>query len=430
MVNHKPYSTQPWLAIFNDVRLHINSASAAVFPCPSFSQKPKGLLNALEWCRITTNQQPERKFCLPDRYSKPYEMALEVDNPCKRITRSNTRKEQNESGSTPNSSSGGMTSQISPPPAFIQLFATNVPQRESLSKASAEQPAAQVKPQTGRKHTSPVRSSKKSPIASAIKMQLWHADSNTFVDDFEIRTKDSKESNRNRILAQLDITYAFLFTEDAKCEEPNLRSVTDGQTIIVYSSGLSLQERRLPPAPLHYKRYCGEEILDVDPQEGQRLWAKFTEVKRRDHIGSLARRDPKTRNCLRITEGYSDTKKRVDAVREATAMQLETNYTPRASKEKIYIHWGVHFTMLFPDSLKPPVDDVKMLALLTILAQATPGQSRIVKKILVDLEEKDGRSRVLKEGWVLKAIELIYREAGLFYGDSLCSTTPILKGLS
>jgi hypothetical protein len=358
-------------------------------------------------------------------------MALEVDNPLERKTRSSTRKEQNESGSTTNTSSDGRTTlRISPPTELDQLFATNAQQREALSQALPEHPASQVQRQTGRKRTSPVRSGKKSPVASTINIKLWHADSDTFIKDFEIRTKDSKESNRNRILAEFEITDAILFTDDGKSKEPNLRSVTDGQTIIVYSSGLSLQERSLPPAPLRYIRYCGEEIPDVDPQEGQRLWAKFTEVKRRDHIGSLARRDPKTRNCLRITEGYTDTKKRVDAAREATAMQLETNYTPRASKKKIYIHWGVHFTMFSPNNLKPPVDDVKMLALLAILAQATPGQSRIVKKILVDLEEKDGRSRVLNEGWVLKAIELIYREAGLFYGDSLCSTTPILKGLS
>jgi hypothetical protein len=373
------------------------------------------LLNALWSCRFTTNQQPKGKFNLPDRYSKPYEMALEVDNPRKRITRSTTRKEQNESGSSTNSSADEITT---------------AQQHESLSEALAEHPAAQVQRQTGRKHTFPVRSGKKSPIARTIKIQLWHADSNNFVKNFEIRTKDSKESNRKRILAEFEITDAFLFTDDGRSEEPNLRSMTDGQTIIVYSSELSLQERSLPPAPLRYIRYCGEEIPDVDPQEGQRLWAKFTEVKRRDHIGSLARRDPKNRNCLRITEGYLDTKKRVDAASEATAMQLETNYTPRASKKKIYIYWGVHFTMFFPNSLKPPVDDVKMLALLAILAQATPGQSRIVKKILVGLEEKDERSRVLNEGWLLEAIELIYREAGLFYGDSLCSTTPILKGLS
>jgi hypothetical protein len=358
-------------------------------------------------------------------------MALEVDDPRKRITRSTTKKEQNKSGSSTNSSADEMTTlRILPTTRFIDLFATNAQQHESLSEALAEHPAAQVQRQTGRKHTSPVRSGKTSPIASTIKIQLWHADSNNFVKDFEIRTKDSKESNRNRILAQFDITYAFLFTEDAKCEEPNLRSVTDGQTIIVYSSGLSLQERRLPRAPLHFTRYCGEEIPDVDPQEGQRLWAKFTELKRRDHIVLLVRDRPETRNHLRVTEGYPDTKKRVDAVREATAMQLETNYTPRASKKKIYIHWGVHFTMFFSGSLKPPVDDFKMLALLAILAQATPGQNRLVKEILVDLERKEGCSRVLNEGCLLEAIELIYRGAGLFYGDSLCSTTPRLKSLS
>jgi hypothetical protein len=358
-------------------------------------------------------------------------MALEVDNQRKRITRSTMKKEQNESGSSTNSSAKEMTTlRILPTTQCIDLFATNAQQHESLFEALAGHPASQVQRQTGQKRTSPVRSGKKTPVASTIKIKLWHADSDTFIKDFEIRTKDSKESNRNRILAEFEITDAILFTDDGKSEEPNLRSVTDDQTIIVYSSGLSLQERSLPPAPLRYIRYCGEEIPDVDPQEGQRLWAKFTEVKRRDHIGSLARRDPKTRNCLRITEGYPDTKKRVDAAREATAMQLETNCTPRASKKKIYIYWGVHFTMFFPDSLKPPVDDIKMLALLAILAQATPGQSRIVKKILVDSEEKDARSRVLNEDWVLKAIELIYRGAGLFYGDSLCSTTPILKGLS
>jgi hypothetical protein len=195
--------------------------------------------------------------------------------------------------------------------------------------------------------------------------------------------------------------------------------VKDDSTLVVASS---LEEC----APYRFLFYADEELPGiVEPLEGQALWTRYTESKRWYHIGALARDFPETRNYMRITKPYLTTKRNVEAVRNATAMQLETNYAREASKEKIYRNWGVHFALFFPESLRPPVAlaqygaDAKMLALLAILAKATPGQNRLVKQILVDLEGTDGCYGVVNETWVIKAIDRIYRNAGLVVGDGL-----------
>jgi hypothetical protein len=179
-------------------------------------------------------------------------------------------------------------------------------------------------------------------------------------------------------------------------------------------------------APYRFLFYAGEELPNIaEPLQGQELWTKYSEPDKCFHIGTLARDFPETRNYLRITEPYLTTKGNVKAVRNAPAMHLETNYAREASKEKIYRSWGVHFALFFPESLRPPVAmgqyraDAKMLALLAILAKAMPGQNRLVKEILVDLEGADGCYGVVNETWVIKAIDRIYRNAGLVVVDGL-----------
>jgi hypothetical protein len=338
---------------------------------------------------------------------------------------------------------------VSHSPEPIQLFATNPEQHEFLSHVAAEFPDArfQVQAVHNRHHdqgraadkrtlgqaqaahkrhqerNSCVRSGTRAPGATTINIHLWHRDTETLVNDFKIRTKESKEANVKRILAQFGISSANLFFQDNDSMVTNIRSVKDGQTLVVATSPV---EDYRPCAPHRFVFYAGEELPGIaEPLEGQELWTRYTESKRRDHIGSLARDNPETRNYLRITEPYLITKRNIDAVRNVTAMQLETNYTPDASKDKIYRNWGVHFAVFFPQSMRPPVAlgqyeaEEKMLALLAILAKATPGQSRIVKEILVDLKETDGCFGEVKEIWVIKAIDPIYRNARLIVGDGL-----------
>jgi hypothetical protein len=338
---------------------------------------------------------------------------------------------------------------VSPSPKPILLFSTDPEQHDFLSHAMAELPdarfqvqavhnghydqgraadertldRAQVAHKRYQERNSRVRSGIRAPGATTINIHLWHRDTETLVNDFKIRTKESKEANVKRILAQFGISSANLFFQDNDSMVTNIRSVKDGQTLVVASSPV---EDYRPCAPHHFIFYAGEELPGIaEPLEGQALWTRYTESKRRNHIGSLARDNPETRNYLRITEPYLITKRNVDAVCNATAIQLETNYMPDASKAKIYRNWGVHFALFFPQSIQPPVAlgqyeaDEKMLALLAILAKATPGQSRIVKEILVDLKENDGCFGEVKEIWVIKAIDLIYRNSRLIVGDGL-----------
>jgi hypothetical protein len=270
-----------------------------------------------------------------------------------------------------------------------------------------------------KKSASLVQSSTKALGTATINVYLWHPDSETLANDFRIRTKDSKESNIKRILALFGITSANLFTQDDGSLVPNVRWVKDGSTLAVAPS---LEEY----APYRFTFYAGEEIPGIaEPLQGQALWTKYSESERWYHIGALTRDFPETCKYMRITEPYLSTKRNVEAVRNAAAMQLETNYAQEASKEKIYRNWGVHFALFFPESLRPPVAmgqyraDAKMLALLAILAKAMPGQNRLVKEILVDLEGADGCYGVVNETWVIKAMDLIYRNAGLVVGSGI-----------
>jgi hypothetical protein len=385
-------------------------------------------------------------------------MALTMDeNPLRRITRGIARGRSDEPESITKAVGNKITTPllVSPSPKPIQLFAINPAQYEFFSHAAAEFPdarfhvqavhnghqnqgraadkrtldRAQAAHERHKKSTSRVRSGIRAPDAATINIHLWHPDSGTLVNDFRIRTKESKESNVKRILAPFGMTSANLFFQDNDSMVTNIRSVKDGQTLVVASSPV---EDRSLCARYRFIFYAGEELPGIaEPLEGQELWTRYAESKRRDHIGSLARDNPETRNYLRITEPYLVTKRNVDAVRNATAMQLETNYTPDASKEKIYHNWGVHFALFFPHSMRSPVAlgqyeaDEKILALLAILAKATPGQSRIVKEILVDLKGTDGCLGEVKEIWVIKAIDLIYRNAKLIVGDGLLAGTGL-----
>jgi hypothetical protein len=173
-----------------------------------------------------------------------------------------------------------------PSPEPILHFSTDPEQHEFLSHAMAELPDARFQVQAvhnrhhdqGRaadkraldraqaahkrhqEHNSRVRSGIRAPGATTINIHLWHRDTEILVNDFKIRTKESKESNVKRILAQFGITSANLFFQDNDSIVTNIRSVQDGQTLVVAPSPV---EGYRPCAPHRFIFYAGEELPGI-----------------------------------------------------------------------------------------------------------------------------------------------------------------------
>jgi hypothetical protein len=140
---------------------------------------------------------------------------------------------------------------------------------------------------------------------------------------------------------------------------------------------------------------------------------------------SLTARNSKTRNRLRITGFCAATKSSLEALDLSNALQHGTNYSLDNPRAKILHNWGFHFTLWLPGSLKPVARsaaygvDQSTLAMVAILAKATPRQSHIIIEILKAHVKTKSYTGALTKEWVLELVESVYEAAGLKpnYGD-------------
>ncbi|KAI4925576.1 hypothetical protein J4E85_007455 [Alternaria conjuncta] len=252
-----------------------------------------------------------------------------------------------------------------------------------------------------------------------VNVQLHCPSTKKTVEDFFVTPFQTLEQVLPSVRLALDIKYAAIYTTEAKrITEPS--TLQENQRVLVAASA---KEVMLPDAPSEWVLYDGEEGDDVDMSvECYGLeWVELCDHDKCLHITSLNKQKPKSRNKMRITREY----KPVEA--DIEALNSTTSTSARVAEDEGHIEkcWGITVEHFLPTSMKPVAAkssskscDPSTLAVLSILAGFTQGQSRLALEILEEAvalrtgeDQGEDKDPALQKGDVLNAITLIYERA-------------------
>lgn len=236
------------------------------------------------------------------------------------------------------------------------------------------------------------------------------------IDNFVISPFQSNDQILQGIRIALQISYAGLYTVDAKAIT-KLDSLQQDQRVLVAATQ---DERMLPDSPPDFVFYDGQEGDDVDPDldgYGQ-SWESLSEREKCDHIMSLQELKPTTRNKLRFTRQWQ-------AVSNDLTAFGEQNHDVKESEGLIEQRWRTTIDHILPDGMKPnkiktagKFWDEKVIAGLAILSSMMPGQAQLAIEVLeeaIQIRVTDGvdTSSLVQLGDIVNAATIIYERAGV-----------------
>jgi hypothetical protein len=236
----------------------------------------------------------------------------------------------------------------------------------------------------------------------AITVHLFYVPDKSLVE-FVVSAYKSHNQVLGNIRRRFGAQFSAVYTQDAKTQLDDLRTVFEGQILLVATSPYT---RPQTYSPLRFKFYQGEESNYIHPSLPKKPWAvstnefqetsfrtnrvkELTDAEKKGHIVSIGANRPETRNTLRISEPYAAVVAELDALKKVNAAQLNATYSLSMS----YNEW-----------------ELRMVASVAILAKATPGQGHILKDIIKDVVGSQG---ALTEQHVVRTITRIYERAGL-----------------
>ncbi|KAI4656732.1 uncharacterized protein J4E78_006623 [Alternaria triticimaculans] len=252
-----------------------------------------------------------------------------------------------------------------------------------------------------------------------VNVQLYCPSTKKTVEEFFVSPFTTLEQFLPSVRLALNLKYAAIYTTEAKpITEPS--TLQEDQRVLVAASATEVM---LPHSPSEWVLYDGEEGDDVDPNvECYGLgWVELCDLDKCLHITSLNKQKPTTRNRMRITREYKLVEADIDALDSTTS----TTSSVAEDEDHIEKCWGVAVEQFLPTSMKPAAAkssskscDPSTLAVLSILAGFTQGQSRLVLEVLEEAvalrtEEDQGNDKdpILRKDDVLSAINIIYERA-------------------